>query len=84
MAGQMAVAVLFSIYCIEAGAFFLIAPWTRFWLHSPLLHSMPWMAILIDNPFFRGLISGFGVLHLLIGIREFATFWESRRSGDGT
>ena len=66
----MALRVFFILYCIEAGVFFLLAPWTRFWLGHPLLTYNSSVAALTVNPFLRGFISGFGVVHLLIGFRE--------------
>jgi hypothetical protein len=33
------------------------------------------------NPFVRGFISGFGVVHLLIGIRDLIKINRSRRQG---
>lgn len=66
----MAAALLFVLYCIEAGLFFLIVPWTRFWAVHPLLHSTDMVAALAGSGYVRGLISGFGLMHLILGIRE--------------
>jgi len=79
----MAIAILFVIYCLEAGVFFSIVPWTRFWTFHPFLHANPTLAILADNLFIRGLISGFGLAHFILAIREVAAILERRRSRSG-
>jgi hypothetical protein len=66
----MAAALLFVFYCIEAGVFFAIVPWTPFWRANNVLHATPLIALLAENDFVRGLVSGFGVAHLVAGIRE--------------
>jgi hypothetical protein len=69
----MAAALLFIFYCIEAGVFFTIVPWTEFWRANNLLHSTPFLTLLAGNDFVRGLVSGFGVAHLVVGVRELAS-----------
>ncbi|MGA7614179.1 MAG: hypothetical protein WBX15_03260 [Thermoanaerobaculia bacterium] len=78
----MAAAFLFALYCFEAGIFFLIVPWTRFWSLDPLLHSAPWIGAVVTNLFFRGFVSGFGIVHILAGFREVASLIEARRQRD--
>lgn len=75
----MALRVFFILYCIEAGFFFILAPWTRFWLGNPLLTWAPPIAAITTNAYFRGLVSGFGVLHILIGLRDLMTMFDARR-----
>jgi hypothetical protein len=76
----MAIAILFILYCLEAGAFFSIAPWTRFWSFHPLLHANPTVTLIADNLFVRGLVSGFGLAHFIIAFREVAIILERRRT----
>jgi hypothetical protein len=66
----MSLALFFALYCLEAGLVFLVAPWTRLWTLNPLLHRTVALSLWADNPFVRGFISGVGILHLLIGIRD--------------
>jgi hypothetical protein len=75
----MAVTLLFAVYCLEAGIFFVVAPWTAFWVQHPLLHSAPAVAAIVDNSFFRGLISGFGLAHLVVAVQEVHTYFFTRR-----
>lgn len=75
----MALTFLFVLYCFEAGIFFAVAPWTRFWELNPLLNYSPAIALVAENAYFRGFMSGFGLVHLLVGARELAA-WLRRTS----
>lgn len=66
----MAPRLLFILYCLEAGVFFILAPWTHFWTANPLFQSSEIVAAVTGSFHLRGLVSGFGLLHLLIGLRE--------------
>ena len=76
----MSLALFYALYCVEAGLFFTVVPWTRIWTMNSLLHSMPAVALLADNPFVRGFVSGVGVLHLIVGVRELFRLMRARRS----
>lgn len=78
----MASTLLFILYCLEAGIFFVIAPWTRFWTTNPLFQSSELIALLTESFYLRGLISGFGLVHLLIGTREAIMLFTGRRAPD--
>ena len=76
----MAIPLFFALYCIEAGLFFTLVPWTRIWTLNPLLHSSVVIGFWADNPFVRGFVSGIGVVHLIIGVRELLRVMRERRS----
>jgi hypothetical protein len=76
----MSIPLFFALYCIEAGLFFTIVPWTRVWTLNPLLHSHLAVAVWADNPFMRGFISGFGLIHLIVGTRDILRFTRERRA----
>lgn len=75
----MSVSLFFALYCVEAGLFFTIVPWTMIWTLNPLLHSSLAVAVVADNPFVRGFVSGVGLLHLIIGIRDILAIVRARR-----
>jgi hypothetical protein len=75
----MSLALFFAIYCLEAGLFFTIIPWTRSWALNPLLHATPVLSAWADNPFARGFVSGFGIVHLLLGIHDIVIMIRDRR-----
>jgi hypothetical protein len=66
----MSLALFFAIYCLEAGLFFTFVPWTRLWTLNPMLHHGWGIAVFSDNPFVRGFVSGIGLVHLIIGVRD--------------
>lgn len=76
----MSLSLFFALYCLEAGLFFLIVPWTMVWTLNPLLHSNLGVGMIADNPFVRGFVSGVGLLHLIIGVRDLFRFFRDRRS----
>jgi len=76
----MTLRVLFVLYCIEAGLFFFLAPWTRFWTFNPILTVTPAIAAWTQNSYARGFVSGVGVVHLLVGLREVFGILRHRRT----
>lgn len=74
----MLIRVLFILYCFEAGLFFLVVPWTKFWGQNPLLHSFELFRLVADNAFFRGMVSGFGLVHFIVGIAEIVALLSAR------
>jgi hypothetical protein len=79
----MSVALFFALYCLEAGIFFTVVPWTRVWTLNPLLHHQVAIGIWADNPFVRGFVSGLGVIHLIIGVRDILIINAARRAAQG-
>jgi hypothetical protein len=75
----MSVVLFFALYCLEAGLFFLFVPWTRIWTLNPVLHHSVAMGMVADNPFVRGFVSGVGLLHLLVGVRDIVRISRERR-----
>jgi hypothetical protein len=63
-------ALLFVIFCFELGVFLIVFPWLDLWdvnwlaSFSPAIHRL-WM-----NPYFRGALSGIGVLNVYISLVE--------------
>lgn len=75
----MSLPLFFALYCLEAGLFFTVVPWTSIWTLNPLLHGSAQFALLADNPFVRGFVSGLGMLHLIVGVRELVLLSRARR-----
>jgi hypothetical protein len=63
-------AVLFCVFCFELGLFLLIYPWAGAWNTNYFLTARPeWRAFLLSE-YFRGAVSGLGVLNILIAFSE--------------
>jgi hypothetical protein len=66
----VSLALFLALYCLEAGVFLTIVPWTRIWTLNPLLHNDLAISVWADNPYVRGFVSGVGVVHIIIGVRD--------------
>ncbi|HET7706647.1 MAG TPA: hypothetical protein VFM36_11210 [Thermoanaerobaculia bacterium] len=75
----MSLPLFFALYCLEAGLFFTVVPWTRLWTMNPWLHQNLTIGLWIDNPFVRGFVSGFGVIHILLGVKDIVRISRARR-----
>ena len=63
------VIVVYIGYLVNVGLFLVMVPWSRAW--GVLLTQMPiGFATVFDFPWFRGLLSGFGALHLILVVWE--------------
>ncbi len=77
----MSVPLFFALYYLEAGLFLTVIPWTRIWTLNPLLHWHVAVGLWADNPFVRGFVSGIGVMHILIAVRDIVVISRGRRGG---
>ena len=70
--------LLFVLYCVEAGVFLLLAPWSpvwdRVWAQVPLAGLYP----LALKPVVRAAVSGFGLVHLVWGAHDLELWLERR------
>ncbi len=64
------VAVLLSLFCFEIGVFLLCFPWLDPWSQNYFANLSPAWTELWTNPYFRGAISGLGVVNLWISLAE--------------
>jgi hypothetical protein len=68
-------AVVFVVFCFEIGLFLLIYPWTDAWTDNNISllgrgeFELSWRQ-LWNDPYFRGAVSGIGVLNLWIALVE--------------
>lgn len=63
-------AVLLVVFCFEIGLFLVIFPWTPFWDTNYFGSIAPQWHQLWDNLYFRGALSGLGVVNLYIAVLE--------------
>jgi hypothetical protein len=68
---QFLITALYIGYLVQVGLMLLVLPWSTAW--SSLLLELPFgVGFVLDHPAFRGLISAFGLLHLLLLVLELA------------
>jgi hypothetical protein len=62
-------ALLFVIFCFEIGVFLLVFPWLDPWDNN-WVADLRWLTEVWDNPYFRGALSGLGLLNIYISFVE--------------
>lgn len=61
--------VLYMGYLVNAGLLLILLPWSRAW-GILLSRFPPATSTLLDTPWFRGALSAFGALHLMLVVWE--------------
>jgi hypothetical protein len=59
---------LLVIVAFEMGALLLYLPWSVYWEHNYFLIHYPSLIHIVLHPSFRGIVSGIGVLDILLAI----------------
>lgn len=62
--------VVFIFFCFELGFFLIIFPWTPYWEKNLFLSYLPSMKQLVLSNYFRGAVSGLGIVDVGIGLWE--------------
>jgi hypothetical protein len=71
--------ILYILYSLEVGVFLLFLPWLRIWENNYLLYLYPKIRPVIANPYFKGAVLGLGIVNILIGLQEIASFRKTSR-----
>jgi hypothetical protein len=66
--------LLFIIVCFEVGAFLVVFPWTQQWETNALANLTPWVRDVWSNSYFRGALSGLGLVNIYISLAEVVRF----------
>lgn len=70
---------LFFLYCVEAGVFLVLAPWSESWPRFVLFATEPILHEALLMPVVRGAISGFGLIHLVWSANDLDGWLNRRR-----
>jgi hypothetical protein len=62
--------LLFIFVCIELGLFLIIYPWSQYWERNYFAGLPGVWATVWRSPYFRGAVSGVGLLDLLLALGE--------------
>ena len=57
-------------FFFEIGFVLIVVPWSAFWDRNYFAQVAPPLEALITNNFFRGAVSGLGVINVLAGLAE--------------
>jgi hypothetical protein len=60
----------FALFCFELGVFLLVFPWLRMWENNMLPAFAEWLDPIWGSPFFRGALSGIGLVNIYISYQE--------------
>ena len=72
--------LFFILYCVEAGVFLVMAPWSGAW-ESLLAHfPIASVHVFLLTPLGRGAMTGFGLIHLVWGVHDLESWLANRRS----
>ncbi|HME07683.1 MAG TPA: hypothetical protein VKG25_11550 [Bryobacteraceae bacterium] len=66
--------VIFIVFCFELGVFLLVFPWLDSWENNSIAGLAPWLQEMWWSTYFRGALSGLGVVNLLISFGEVFRF----------
>ena len=62
---QLGLMVVYASYLTNVGLLLVLLPWSDAWVRLVVL-TPPKIGFVLDSPAFRGAISAFGILHLLL------------------
>lgn len=74
--------LLLVTFFLEVGFVLVVVPWSAYWDRNYFAQALPHVHALITNNFVRGAISGLGIINLLVGVVELASFFITRREQD--
>ncbi len=63
-------AVMFAIFCFELGVFLLVFPWLDLWQQNYFATYNHTIQQIWTNPYFRGTISGLGMVNIFVSFIE--------------
>ena len=68
----------FVVFCFEIGAFLIVFPWLDVWQNNRLPAYAWWLEDLWGNPYFRGALSGLGLVNIYISMSEIVRLIRGR------
>ena len=67
-------------FFFEIGFVLIVVPWSAFWDRNYFAQVAPPLEALITNNFFRGAVSGLGVINILAGLAELVSMVLARNA----
>lgn len=62
--------ILFILYCVEAGTFLVLAPWSTVWDRTLIQIPIELLRLATLHPLCRAAVTGFGLIHLVWGAHD--------------
>ena len=71
--------IVFALFCFYIGVRLTMLPWSpRYWDHNAWLLAHPALQTILGKGWFRGLVSGIGMLDIWIGVSELLHYRDYR------
>jgi len=70
--------LVYTVFFLEAGFVLIVVPWLAFWDRNYFAELVPAVQAVITNNYFRGAISGLGVINLMVGLGELMSLLAGR------
>lgn len=71
--------LLLIVFYIEVGLVLTVVPWSTYWERNYFADVIPLLHSITTNNFFRGAISGLGVVNLVAALSELRSLLAARR-----
>jgi len=71
--------LLTIVFFLEFGLVLAVVPWSTYWERNYFADVVPLLHVVITNYFFRGAVSGLGLINLAAAIAELRSLLGGRR-----
>jgi polyferredoxin len=71
--------LLTIVFFLEVGLVLAVVPWSTYWERNYFADIVPFLHVVITNYFFRGAVSGLGLINLAAAIAEVRSLLGGRR-----
>ena len=73
---------MYIAFFLEVGLLLVVLPWSSFWERNYFAETWPVLQSIVNNNFFRGGVTGLGVVNLCAGLADLATVLAAREHRD--
>ena len=63
--------VVWLLVWLELGLVLILVPWSDIWEINYFLYQYPQLALIVNNSFTRGAISGLGIMNVVLALGAF-------------
>lgn len=70
--------LLLVVFFVEVGLLLIVLPWSGFWERNYFVYSWPILEPLFLSAYFRGAVTGIGLLNLAAGFGEMSAVFGPR------
>ena len=76
--------LLLVTFFLEVGFVLVLVPWSAYWDRNYFAQALPQVHAVLNHKFIRGAISGLGIVNLVVGLIELASFFLPRSERGST